>query len=164
MVYLLASMAIMAGLGTTHNIGEASPSAMVYTEAGWQRLVAEASFDTADKVETGNGWVSRLGADAWAGPVSLGASWAHRQTNVWTKDVFFLRASAKRGPVRILAEVAPSSPNAEAKLEMRLRSRGHVAVEPSWFVEWYRDGRGQRRMGYGAGLRVGWATDGGGRR
>jgi hypothetical protein len=138
MLALLASMAILAGVGSTHNVGEQSPAFTATADSRYRFAQGEAWFTTAHKIETGDGWASRLGADLWSGPLSLGASWAHRETSLWRKDRLFVRASVQHGPLRLLAEVAPTSPQMEAKAEARLRLQSRWAiVEPRAWIEWH---------------------------
>jgi hypothetical protein len=137
---LLFSAAILAGFGTTRNVGEQSSPA--FTLAGDFRrgpVQGEVWVTDADKVGAGNGWASRLGADVWAGPLSIGAHWSHRETSLWSKDRLFVRASAAHGPLRLLCEVAPDSSNREIKGEARLRIvlpilGAKAVVEPRGFV------------------------------
>ena len=135
MLPLLLSGAVLLGVGTTTRVGEDSPAFVAAADArrGW--VQGEAWLTTAPKLETGDGWATRLGADFWSGPISLGAHWSHRETSIWSKDRLFIRVSTQHGPLRILAEVAPDSPNLEAKAEARLRLRHRWAVmEPRAWV------------------------------
>jgi len=133
MLYLAA--AILVGLGSTHNVGERSPAFTAGAEMRYRAVQAEGWYSAAPKIETGDGWATRLGADVWSGPISVGASWAHRETSQWSKDRLFVRASAQHGPLRLIAEVAPDSPNMEARGEVRLHLRHRWAVvEPRAWV------------------------------
>jgi hypothetical protein len=137
---LFLAAAILAGFGTTCNVGEQSSPA--FTLAGDFRrgpVQGEVWATDADKVGAGNGWASRLGADVWAGPLSIGAHWSHRDTSLWHKDRLFVRASAQHGPLRLLCEVAPDSSNREIKGEARLRFAfpafgAKLVLEPRYFV------------------------------
>ena len=140
MLSLLLSGAVLLGVGTTTRVGEDSPAFVMAADArrGW--VQGEAWLTTAPKLESQDGWASRLGMDFWSGPISLGASWAHRETSLWSKDRLFIRASTQHGPLRLIAEVAPDSPNLEAKGEARLRLSapawgGRVVLEPRAFVQ-----------------------------
>ena len=133
MLYLAA--AILAGMGSSQRMGERSPAFVAGADVRYRAVQAEAWYSAAPKIETGNGWATRLGAEVWSGPISVGASWAHRQTSAWSKDRLFVRASIQHGPLRLLAEVAPDSPNMEARAEARLRLRhGWAIVEPRAWV------------------------------
>ena len=135
MAPLVLAAAILAGMGSSQRMGERSPAFVAEADARWRTVQAEAWYSSAPKIETGDGWSTRVGADVWSGPISVGASWAHRQTSVWSKDRLFVRASIQHGPLRLLAEVAPDSPNMEAKAEARLRLRHRWAVvEPRAWV------------------------------
>ena len=116
-------------------MGERTPAFMGATEVRAGALQVEASWDGADKIETGDGWPSRVGADVWVGRVSGGAYWVHRETSEWRKDRLFVRGSMRAGPVRVVGEWAPGSPNEEMKLEGRVRIRlGWWVVEPRGWV------------------------------
>lgn len=152
----LQTAAILAGLATTHNVGEHRQALDVAADARLGVVQAEGWFTTADKIETGDGWASRLGVDTWSGPLSVGASWAHRQTGHWTKDVLFVRVGAAHDGLRILAEVAPTSPNMEARLETRLRlHHGSVLVEPRAWVGWHITTKELGGYAYGLSLLIG---------
>jgi hypothetical protein len=151
-VQLILAAAVLAGLTSAHGVGERGTSLQVSADAQVGRIQAEAVWRAADKVETGDGWASRLGADLWLGPLSVGGSWAHRGTSAWTKDRAFVRASVRHGPLRLLFEAAPSSMNAERYAELRLRLRGKWAlIEPRAWV-----GRhAQSDLAWGFGCLVG---------
>jgi hypothetical protein len=139
-VTLYLAAAILAGFGTTRNVGEqASPAFTAAADFRCGVVQGEAWLTTAAKVESGDGWSTRLGADIWAGPLSIGAHWAHRETSLWSKDRLFVRASAAHGPLRLLCDVAPDSSNREIKGEARLRLvlpilGAKAIVEPRGFV------------------------------
>jgi hypothetical protein len=137
MLYLAA--AVLLGFGSTRNVGEQSPAFNMAADYRRGPVEAEAWLTTAAKVESKDGWSTRLGADVWAGPLSIGAHWAHRETSLWRKDRLFVRASAAHGPLRLLCEVAPDSSNREIKGEARLRLvlpilGAKAIVEPRGFV------------------------------
>lgn len=135
---LLFAAAVLVGLGTTQRVGEERPAFVAAADIRRSVVQAEGWLTTAGKIETGDGWATRLGADFWSGPISLGAHWAHRETSRWSKDRLFVRASVQHGPLRLLGEVAPDSPQMEAKAEARLRlQHKHLVMEPRAFVEWH---------------------------
>lgn len=149
MLYLAA--AILAGIGSSQNVGEQTPAFVATADVRRGIVQAEGWFSNAPKIETGDGWATRLGADVWSGPISIGASWAHRETSVWHKDRLYVRASAQHGPLRLIAEIAPDSPNLEAKGEARVRLRHSWAVlEPRFWVEYH--SAVERLGGYGWGF------------
>lgn len=138
MLPLLLSGAVLLGVGSTTRVGEDSPAFVAAADArrGW--VQGEAWLTTAPKLESQDGWASRLGMDFWSGPISLGASWSHRETSLWRKDRLFIRASTQHGPLRLIGEVAPDSSNMEAKAEARLRlQHGHLVMEPRAWVGWH---------------------------
>jgi hypothetical protein len=154
MPYLAA--AILMGIGGSHHVGEQSPAFVASADVRRSIVQAEGWLNTAPKLETGDGWATRLGADFWSGPISLGAHWAHRETGEWRKDRLFVRASAQHGPLRLIAEVAPSSSNMEAKAEARLRLRHRWAVmEPRAWVMWHSTAEELGGYAYGISLLVG---------
>ena len=154
MLYLAA--AVLVGIGSTQRVGEQSPAFVASADVRRSIVQAEGWLTTAGKVETGDGWATRLGADFWSGPISLGAHWSHRETSVWSKDRLFVRVSTQYGPLRILAEVAPDSPNLEAKAEARLRLRHRWAVmEPRAFVMYHSTSEELGGYSYGVALLVG---------
>ncbi len=109
---------------------------MVSADA-WAGDVArfEAEWDSANKVETGDGWSLRGAADARFGFITLGGAYTHRETSAWSKDVWWARGGVQSGPIWLLASIAPASANMEAKVEARLRfQRGHAIVEPRLWV------------------------------
>lgn len=149
MLYLAA--AILIGIGGSHNVGEQSPAFVASADVRRSIVQVEGWLTTAPKVETGDGWATRLGADFWSGPISVGAHWSHRETSVWSKDRLFVRASAQHGPLRLIAEVAPDSSNMEAKAEARLRLKHRWAVmEPRAWV--MRHSTSEQLGGYAWGL------------
>jgi hypothetical protein len=153
--YLAA--AILAGMGSTHNVGEQSPAFQMSADARWGIVQVEGWLTTAPKIESHDGWATKVGADFWSGPISVGASWAHRETSLWSKDRLFVRASAQHGPLRLIAEVAPTSSNMEAKAEARLRLSAPVwglrlIAEPRAFVEWHTTA--EELGGYAYGLTI----------
>jgi hypothetical protein len=149
-----AEHAVLAGIGTTERMGESAPALTLAADARYGILQAEAWWTGADKVESGDGWASRLGLDLWAGTLSIGASWAHRETSAWSKDVLFVRASAQQGPLRLLAEVAPGSRLMEAYAEARLRlhPQSRIDMEPRAWVGWHT--RAEELGGYAWGLSI----------
>lgn len=154
MLYLAA--AVLVGLGTTQRVGEQSPAFVAAADIRKSIVQAEGWLTTAPKIETGDGWASRLGADFWSGPISVGAHWAHRETSQWRKDRLFVRVSTQHGPLRILGEVAPDSPGMEAKAEARLRLRHRWAVmEPRAWVMWHKDSEEIGGYGWGISMLVG---------
>ena len=151
MTSLYLAAAILAGMGSSQRMGERSPAFMASADMRYRAVQAEGWYSAAPKIETGDGWATRLGGDVWSGPISVGASWAHRETSVWSKDRLFVRASIQHGPLRLLAEVAPDSPNMEAKAEARLRLRHRWAVvEPRAWVG--RHSTSEQLGGYSWGL------------
>lgn len=136
-MYLAA--AILAGLTATHNLGEQGTAYLVAAEVQHKSLSAEGSWDSSDKVETDDGWLAHGAADWHTGILTVGAGYSYRQTNAWSKDVWWARVGVQHGPLWLLASVAPASPNMEAKLEARLRCvYGRLVVEERAFVEWHR--------------------------
>lgn len=124
---LLYAAAVLVGIGTTQRVGEERPAFVAAADIRRSIVQAEGWLTTAGKIETGDGWATRLGADFWSGPISLGAHWAHRETSQWRKGRLFVRVSTQHGPLRLIGEFAPDSSNEEIKAEARLR----LAV-PAW--------------------------------
>ena len=158
MLYLAA--AVLIGIGTTQRVGEERPAFVAAADIRKSIVQDEGWLTTAGKIETGDGWASRLGADFWSGPISLGAHWSHRETSVWSKDRLFVRASIQHGPLRLLAEAAPDSVNEEIKAEARLRlavpvGGSHVLVEPRAFVMWHSTTEQLGGPAYGLSILVG---------
>lgn len=152
--------AVLVGLGSTHNVGEPrGPYLHLAADARRGPVEVEGWYTTAPKVEPGDGWASRVGLDIWSGPLSIGAHWAHRETSRWHKDRLFVRASAQHGPLRLLAEVAPDSPNMEAKAEARVRlQHKRIILEPRYWVGWHTTAEELGGYAWGAALYagVGW--------
>ena len=135
-MYLAA--AVLVGIGSSQRVGEDSPAFVASADVRRSIVQAEGWLTTAPKIETGDGWATRLGADVWSGPISVGAHWSHRETSQWSKDRLFVRASIQHGPLRLLGEVAPDSPQMEAKVEARLRlQHRHLVMEPRAWVGWH---------------------------
>lgn len=160
MLSLLASVAVLVGAGTSHNYGERVPFPVATAEARLGEFAFEAGINGAEKVETGDGWQSRLGLEYHSGPVSIGAFWKHRQTSRWTKDRLFLRGGFGHGPLRLLAEVAPDSPNMEARGEVRIRLvppalDGRLILEPRYWVGWHTMAEELGSYGWGVEMLVG---------
>lgn len=148
--------AVLVGLGSSHNVGESSPAFQAAADFRRSIVQAEGWLTTAPKLETGDGWATRLGADVWSGPLSVGAHWSHRETSRWAKDRLFLRASIQHGPLRLLAEAAPDSSNEEIKAEARLRLRHkHLVMEPRAWVMWHSTSKRLGGPGYGLTMLVG---------
>lgn len=138
----MLAAAILVGIGSSHNMGEESPAFAATADVRKGPVQAEAWFTSADKIETQDGWASRLGADIWSGPIAIGAHWAHRQANFsptkHSKDVLFARVSTEHGPLRLIGEVAPTSKNMEARAEARVRFKCHrFILEPRYWVGWH---------------------------
>jgi len=138
MTFPLLAAAVLVGVGSSQRVGEQSPAFVAAADVRRSIVQAEGWFTSAHKLETGDGWATRLGADFWSGPISVGAHWSHRETSVWSKDRLFVRASIQHGPLRLLAEAAPDSSNMEAKAEARLRLKHKWAVA-EWraWVGWH---------------------------
>ena len=133
---LLQSAALLAGMGSSARVGEMSPFPALVADVRYRSLSAETRVDGAHKLETRQGWLWHSGADLWAGPLSVGAGYTRRDGGPWVKHVLWLRAGAQHGPLRLLAEVAPSSRNREMRLEARYRMRaGRLACELRGWVE-----------------------------
>ena len=152
--------AVLVGLGSTQRVGEQSPAFVASADVRRSIVQAEGWLTTAGKIETGDGWATRLGADFWSGPISVGAHWSHRETSQWRKDRLFVRVSTQHGPLRILAEVAPDSPNLEAKLESRVRLSVpawgvRLVMEPRAFVMYHSTSEELGGYSYGVALLVG---------
>ena len=133
---LCLAAAVLAGLTSTHRMGEQGAALSVAADA-WlgEQVRIEAGWDGMAKIETGDGWSARGAADWRQGFLTLGAGYTHRHTSAWSKDVWWARAGMQSGPLWLLASVAPDSPNMEAKLEARLRLRHRWAVvEPRAWV------------------------------
>ena len=157
---LLYAAAVLVGLGSTQRVGEQSPAFVASADVRRSIVQAEGWLTTAPKLETGDGWATRLGADFWSGPISLGAHWSHRETSRWSKDRLFIRASTQHGPLRLIAEVAPDSPNLEAKGEARLRLSApawgvRLLMEPRAFVMYHSKTEELGGYSYGVALLVG---------
>ena len=123
-------------------------------------MQVEGWLTTAPKLESRDGWATRLGADWWAGPISVGASWSHRETSLWSKDRLFVRASAQHGPLRLIAEVAPDSSNMEARGEARVRLSApawgvRLLMEPRAFVQWHTTAEELGGYAWGLSMMVG---------
>jgi hypothetical protein len=158
-----ANPAILVGFGSTQNVGEQSPAFVLAADARRGPVQVEGWLTTAAKIESKDGWASRLGADVWSGPFSIGAHWAHRETSLWHKDRLFVRASAAHGPLRLLCEVAPDSPNREVNGEVRIRFAfpafgTKLVLEPRYFVESHSQVDKTGEFGWGASLLggIGW--------
>ena len=136
MLSLFLSVALLAGVTSSHRMGESGPSLAMSADTWLGSAVRlEAGLDMLAKVETGDGWSARGAADWRQGFLTLGAGYTHRHTSAWSKDVWWARAGMQSGPLWLLASVAPDSPNMEAKLEARLRLRHRWAVvEPRAWV------------------------------
>ena len=152
--------AVLVGIGSTQRVGEQSPAFVAAADIRRSIVQAEGWLTTAAKLETGDGWATRLGADFWSGPISVGAHWAHRETSRWAKDRLFVRASIQHGPLRLLGEVAPDSVNEEIKAEARLRlavpvGGSHVLVEPRGWVMWHSTTKQLGGPAYGLTILVG---------
>ena len=155
MTYLAA--AILAGITSTHNMGEQGAGLSVAADA-WlgQQVRLEAGWDGLAKVETGDGWSARGAADWSTGPLTIGAGYTHRHTSQWSKDRLFVRAGVQHGPLWLLGSIAPDSPNMEAKVEARLRLRHRWAiVEPRAFVQWHTTAEELGGYAYGVTCLVG---------
>ena len=153
---LLFAAAVLVGLGSTQRVGEQSPAFVAAADIRRSIVQAEGWLTTAGKIETGDGWATRLGADFWSGPISLGAHWSHRETSPWSKDRLFLRASIQHGPLRLLAEAAPDSQNEEIKAEARLRlQHKHLVMEPRAWVMWHSTSHELGGPGYGFSILMG---------
>lgn len=138
-------------------MGESGPGLAVSADAWLGTAVRlEAGLDTLAKVETGDGWSARGAADYSTGPITLGLGYTHRHTSAWSKDVFWARAGVQSGPLWLLASIAPTSPNMEAKVEARLRLRHrHVIVEPRAWVGWHSTAEELGGYAYGVSCLVG---------
>lgn len=159
--------AVLAGPASSHNLGERSPFVQVFSEYRLPCLSVEGTWLSADKVETGDGWLVNGALDYWAGPLSVGAGYTYRHTGAWSKRVWWARAGIEHKGLRLLAIVAPGSPNMEARLEARLRlSTGHLALEPRFWVGTHTTAEELGSYAYGASMLVGVTTTfrGGGRR
>ena len=157
---LLYAAAVLVGLGTTQRVGEERPAFVASADMRRSIVQAEGWLTTAHKLETGDGWATRLGADVWSGPISLGAHWSHRETSQWRKDRLFVRVSTQHGPLRLIGEFAPDSSNEEIKAEARLRLAvpawsSHVLVEPRAFVMWHSTTEQLGGPAYGLSILVG---------
>lgn len=157
---LALAAAVLAGLGSTHHMGERSPAAVVAVDARVGDVQGEASLTLAPKVETGDGWLTHATADWWSGPISVGLGYSHRQTSAWSKDVMWVRASTEHGPLRLILEAAPHSRNMETKGEVRLRLRCRRAiVEPRAFMGWHTTAEELGGYAYGVTILVGFGSD-----
>ena len=153
---LLFAAAVLVGIGSTQRVGEQSPAFVASADVRHSIVQAEGWYTSAPKVETGDGWATRLGADFWSGPISLGAHWSHRETSQWRKDRLFVRVSTQHGPLRLIAEAAPDSSNEEIKAEARLRLRHkHLVMEPRAWVMWHSTSKRLGGPGYGLTMLVG---------
>jgi len=153
---LLASVALLAGTGASHNLGEQGIAFVVSAEAQYRSLSAEATWDTSDKVETGDGWLLDAASDWHTGPLTLGAAYSRRETSQWAKDVWWARAGVQHGPLWLLASVAPTSKNMEAKAEFRLRCvYRRLVVEERVYVQWHTTAQELGSYAYGLTVLVG---------
>ena len=135
MLTLLASAAILAGMGSSQRMGEVSPFAVATAQAGYRAISGEILWDSADKVENHSGWSLRGAGDWHCGVLTIGAGYSYRRTSAWSKDAWWARAGVQSGPLWLIASIAPDSRNMEAKLEARLRLRHRWAiVEPRAWV------------------------------
>lgn len=156
---LLASVALLAGTGASHNLGEQGLSLVLAAEAKRSSLSAEVTWDSSDKVETGDGWLLDAATDWHTGLLTLGAGYSHRETSQWTKDVWWARAGVQQGPLWLLASVAPTSPNMEAKLEARLTMRHRWAVvKPRAWVAWHTTAEELGGYAWGLSMLIGGGT------
>jgi len=150
---------VLAGPASSHNMGESSPFVQVFSEYRHHHISAEGTWSSADKVETGDGWLLNGAVDYWPGPfqlLSVGAGYTYRHTGRWGKRVWWARAGIEYEGVRILAVVAPASPNMEARLEFRLSlQRGHVALQPRFWVGRHSTSQELGGYSYGASMLVG---------
>lgn len=159
MLPLLLSASLLAGIASSHRMGESGPGLAVSADTWLGTAVRlEAGLDTIAKVETGDGWSARGAADYSTGPITLGLGYTHRHTSAWSKDVLWARAGVQHGAVWLLASIAPDSPNMEAKLEARIRLRHRWAVvEPRLWVGTHSTVEELGGFAYGASCYVGWA-------
>jgi len=157
MLTLLASVAILAGIGSSRRMGEVSPAPIVAADVWLGEAVRlEAGWDGHAKVETGNGWALRGAADWRSGNLTLGAGYTHRHTSAWSKGVWWARAGIQSGPLWLLASVAPTSANMESRLEARVRLRhGWTIVESRAWVGWHSTAEQIGGYAYGLSLLVG---------
>ena len=147
--------AFLAGMTATSGLGEQSVSPDLLVQLMANRLVAEGYFSPADKLES-PGWLASGSADVKLGPARLGVGYSKRHTKAWDKDATWARAGIANKLAQLMLMYDLTSPNKVSKAELRLQGNlGHLLLEPHGFVESYRDGAGQRRTGYGVGLRAG---------
>lgn len=123
MLTLLASVAILAGVGSSHHMGEVSPFPLVAIQAQHKFLALEGEWDNADKVENGSGWSLRGSGDLKASFLTIGGGYSYRHTDTWSKEAWWIRAGIAIGPVWLLASMAPTSSNEERKIELRYTLR-----------------------------------------
>lgn len=155
MLPLLA--AILAGVSSSHNMGEQGVAPVLVAEAKLGDFGAEAQFAKSAKVETGDGWLARGSVDYWDGPLSIGLGYTRRETSAWAKNVMWARASLRHGRLRLVAEVAPLSDYMEAKAEARLTlAHKWIRVEPRAFVGWHRMAEELGGYSYGVSVLAGW--------
>ena len=153
---LLASAAILAGVGNSHFMGEAGPFAIVMADARKGDFGAEVGWDSAAKLETSDGWRVHGSADYWQGAISVGLGYSHRHTSQWTKDRLWVRASVKQGIIRLIAQAAPNSKNMEAMAELRVRMQHkRFVLEPRSWIGWHSTAEELGGYAYGLSILVG---------
>lgn len=145
------SFVLLAGVGSTHGMGERGPAAEAAVVLAGRSFEAEAAWYGADKVESGTGWGAKGSAEVRWRSFGLGTSYTYRDGGEWTKSYMWARASVGAGPVRLIGEAAVGGYNRERRLELRMTGRHRaLVVEPRVFVVRHLQG-----TGYGAALLVG---------
>jgi hypothetical protein len=130
---------ILAGAGSTHGLGEVSPSIDVAFDLDRGPVGVEGYWSNVDKVES-PGWLGKAVLKANLGPAHLGIGRSHRHTEVWDKDATWARAGLSIGDLTLLVERALQSQNDETRYEGRLRLKhpSGITIEPRAFYETYK--------------------------
>lgn len=149
---------ILVGYGATRGMGEQSGSPEAALTISGKHAALDASWFGADKLESGQGWGSRIAGELrWRG-LGAGMSYTCRDGGEWVKHYPWARVSAgfdgKVYSARLVGDWALGGFNRERKLEARLGLRPWrgLTLQARVFAESHLQGTGWGSAGF-----AGWA-------
>jgi hypothetical protein len=123
-------VSLLAGPLSSSGLGEQRLSGAVAVEVYSGPFEVSLRYDSARKIESGDGWIGTAAGAVSFGPARLGGAYVHRDGGLWTKDTFWLEPGAQVGAVTVTLRAAVAGQTErEYGARVRVDLSSHVGAE-----------------------------------